>query len=157
MASGQRSPLSTLFDAMLMHNKKRLDALLREERVGQSGDDRDRVPATRRSSDARGAPLEVAHSAAAQYLNERFANRWHYEIAERHRVGDEAIVMCKLFLEDHGVVKTQFGRARIAADSLAGRSGAVRFRLELSLPERNEEDAYRRATENALANCVKLL
>jgi hypothetical protein len=157
MASGQRSPPSTLFDAMLAHNKERLDALLREDRLGQSGDDRDRVAARRQSSAARGAPLDVAHSAAAQYLNERFANRWHYEIAERHRVGDEAIVMGKLFLEDEGVVKTQFGRAKIAAGSLAGRSGTVRFRLELSAPERNEDDAYRRAAENALANCVKLL
>jgi hypothetical protein len=157
MASGQRSPLSTLFDAMLVHNKERLDALLREDRSGQSGEDRDRLAARRWSSAARGAPLDVAHSAAAQYLNERFANRWHYEIAERHRVGDEAIVIGKLFLEDQGVVKTQFGRAKIAAGSLAGRSGTVRFRLELSAPERNEDDAYRRAAENALANCVKLL
>jgi hypothetical protein len=157
MASGQRSPLSTLFDAMLVHNKERLDALLREDRSGQSGEDRDRLAARRWSSAARGAPLDVAHSAAAQYLNERFANRWHYEIAERHRVGDEAIVIGKLFLEDQGVVKTQFGRAKIAAGSLAGRSGTVRFRLELSAPEQNEDDAYRRAAENALANCVKLL
>jgi hypothetical protein len=157
MASGQRSPPSTLFDAMLVHNKERLDALLREDRFGQSGDDRNRVAARRQSSAAGGAPLDVAHSAAAQYLNERFANRWHYEIAERRRVGDEAIVMGKLVLEDQGVVKTQFGRAKIAASALAGRSGTVRFRLELGAPERNEADAYRRAAENALANCVKLL
>lgn len=157
MASGQRAPLSTLFDAMLVHNKERLDALLPEGRRGQSGDDRDRAAATHRSSATRGPPLDITHSAAAQYLNERFANRWHYEIAERRRVGDEAIVMGKLFLEDQGVVKTQFGHAKIAAESLAGRSGAVRFRLELSPPEQNEDDAYRRAAENALANCVKLL
>ena len=151
MASGQRAPLSTLFDAMLVRNKERLDALLREGRRRQSGDDRDRAAATR------GAPLDVTPSAAALYLNERFADRWHYEIAERHRVGDEAIVMGKLFLTDHGVVKTQFGRATIAAASVAGRSGTVRFRLALSAAERNEEDAYRRAAENALTNCVKLL
>jgi hypothetical protein len=157
MASERRSQLSALFDAMLVHNKERLDALLREDRFGQSGDDRHRVAATRRSSAARGAPLDVAGSAAAQYLNERFANRWHYEIAERHRLGDEAIVMCRLVLEDPRVVKTQFGRAKVAADSLAGRSGTVQFRLELSGAERNEEDAYRRAAESALANCVKLL
>lgn len=154
MASGRRSPLSTLFDAMLVDNKERLNALLREDRFGQSGEDRNRV-AARRPTNA--APFDVANSAAAQYLNERYANRWRYEIAERHRVGDEAIVMGKLFLEDQGVVKTQFGRAKIAAGSLAGRSGTVRFRLELSVPERNEDDAYRRAAENALANCVKLL
>jgi hypothetical protein len=155
MASGQRSQLSTLFDAMLMHNKERLEALLREEHFGQSGD-RGRLAPTRRSSVARGAPSDLG-SPAAQYLNERFANRWHYEIVERQRVGDEVVVMCKLFLEDHGVVKTQFGRAKVAAGSVAGRSGAVRFRLELSAAERTEEDAYQRAAENALANCVKLL
>jgi hypothetical protein len=157
MASGPRSRLSATFDAMLVRNKERLEALLHEDRSGRRGDDRDRVAGTPRSEVARGAPLEVANSAAAQYLNERFANRWHYEIAERHRVGDEAIVMCKLFLEDQKVVKTQFGRAKIAADSLAGRSGMVQFRIELSARERNEDDAYRRAAENALANCVKLL
>ena len=157
MASGQRSQLSTLFDAMLVHNKQRLDALLRDNRFGQSGDDGERAAATHGSSAARDAALDVANSAAARYLNERFANRWHYEIAERHRVGDEAIVMCKLFLKDHRVVKTQFGRATIAAGSIAGRCGIVRFRLELSAAERHEDDAYRRAAENALTNCVKLL
>jgi hypothetical protein len=152
MASGQRSQLSSVFDAMLMHNKERLDALLREERSRQTGD-RDRLASTRagRTTPAPGS------SAAAQYLNERFANRWHYEIVERQRVGDEVVVMCKLFLEDHGVVKTQFGRARVAAGSVAGRSGALRFRLELGAAEQSEEDAYRRAAENALANCAKLL
>ena len=150
MASGQRSQLSTIFDGMLMHNKERLEALLREERSGASGD---RLARTRagRATPAPGS------SAAAQYLNERFANRWHYEIVERQRVGDEVVVMCKLFLEDHGVVKTQFGRATVAAGSIAGRSGAVRFRLEPGTGERSEEDAYRRAAENALGNCVKLL
>jgi hypothetical protein len=157
MASGQRSRLSTLFDATLVHNKERLDALLRDDRFGQSGDDGERTAARYGSSEARDATLDVASSAAARHLNERFANRWHYEIAERHRVGDEAIVMGKLFLTDHGVVKTQFGRATIAAASVAGRSGTVRFRLALSAAERNEEDAYRRAAENALTNCVKLL
>jgi len=152
MASGQRSQLSTIFDGMLMHNKERLEALLREERSGASGD-RDR-PAPTRAGRATPAP---GSSAAAQYLNERFANRWHYEIVERQRVGDEVVVMCKLFLEDHGVVKTQFGRATVAAGSIAGRSGAVRFRLEPGTGERSEEDAYRRAAENALGNCVKLL
>jgi len=157
MASGQRSPLSTLFDAMLVHNKERLDALLRDDRSGQRGDDGARAAATHGSGAAPDAALDVANSATARYLNERFANRWHYEIAERHRVGDEAIVMCKLFVKDHGGVKTQFGRAPIAAASVAGRSGTVRFRLALSAAERNEEDAYRRAAENALTNCVKLL
>jgi len=155
MASGQRSQLSTLFDAMLVHNKERLDALLRDDRSGQRRGDGERAAATHGS--ARDAALDVASSAAARYLNERFANRWHYEIAERYRVGDEAIVMCKLFLKDHGVVKTQFGRAPIAAGWVAGRSGSVHFRLALSAAERNEEDAYRRAAENALTNCVKLL
>ena len=152
MASGQRSQLSTVFDAMLMHNKERLEALLGEEASDQSGE-RDRLAPTRagRATPAPGS------SAAAQDLNARFANRWHYEIVERQRVGDEVVVMCKLFLEDHGVVKTQFGRATVAASSVAGRSGAVRFRLELGVAERSEEDAYHRAAENALANCVKLL
>ena len=155
MASGQRSPLSTVFDAMLMHNKERLEALLHDERSGQSGD-RDRLTPTRRTSAGRAAP-DPGSSASAQVLNKRFANRWHYEIVERQRVGDEVVVMCKLFLEDHGVVKTQFGRATVAAGSIAGRSGALPFRLELGAAERSEEDAYRRAAENALANCVKLL
>jgi hypothetical protein len=156
MASGQRSQLSTLFDAMLMHNKERLEALLRGERSSQSSDG-ERLGPTRRSAAAGRATPDPGSSAAAQYLNERFANRWHYEIVERQRVGDEIVVLCKLFLEDHGVVKTQFGRAKVAAGSVAGRSVAVRFRLELGAAERSEEDAYRRAAENALANCVKLL
>ena len=157
MASGPRSQLSTLFEAMLAHNKERLDALLRGGRSAQRGDDADRAVATHGPSNARDAALDVASSAAARYLNERFANRWHYEIAEHRRVGDEAIVLCKLFLKDHGVVKTQFGRATIAAGSVAGRSGTVRFKLELSAAGRNEEEAYRHAAENALTNCVKLL
>jgi hypothetical protein len=155
MASGQRSQLSTVFDAMLMHNKERLEALLGKERSGQSGD-RDRLVPARRTSADRATP-DPGSSAAAQYLNERFANRWHYEIVERQRIGDEVVVMCKLLLEDHGIVKTQFGRATVAAGSVAGRTGALRFRLELGAAERSEEDAYRRAAENALTNCVKLL
>ena len=155
MASGQRSQLSTLFDAMLMHNKERLEALLREERSSQSSDG-ERLAPTRRSS-AAGRATPDPGSSAVQYLNERFANQWHYEIVERQRLGDETVVLCKLFLEDRGVVKTQFGRATVATGSVAGRSGAVRFRLELGAAERSEEDAYRRAAENALANCVKLL
>jgi len=153
MASGQKAQPSSVFDAMLLRNRERLDALLRADRSQSRGDDGGGLTAAR---GANNELLDVRSSAAAQYLNARFANRWQFEIVETHRADDEAIVMCKLFVEEHGT-KTQFGRATIAAGSLAGRTGTIGFRLELGDVAPAEQDAYRRAAENALANCVKLL
>jgi hypothetical protein len=153
MANGQKAQPSAVFDAMLLRNRERFDALLRDDRSQPRGDDAGRPTAARGANDVL---LDVRSSAAARYLNERFANRWHFDVVETHRAGDEAIVMCKLFVEEHGT-KTQFGRATIAAGCLAGRTGTIGFRLELADTESVEQDAYRRAAENALANCVKLL
>jgi hypothetical protein len=153
MASGQKSPLSSIFDGMLAHNRERLDALLREERGG----------GLRRSSAALlpratlWPSFDASGSEAARYLRDRFADRWHYEIAARHRDGAEAVVLGRLVVDDLGTVKTQFGRAAIAAGPVAGRSGTVRFNLGSGSTQAEEEDAYRRAAEDALARCVKLL
>ena len=110
------------------------------------------------------APLAAAPSArldpdspVARRLNERFGNDWRYEIAEQQRDGDEAIVLCKLILGKEGAVRTQFGRAKISQGPVVGASGDVRFKLGVAGAEQDERDAFRRAAEAALMNCVDLI
>ena len=96
-------------------------------------------------------------SAAARWLNEHFGTNWRYEIGTQKREGDEAIVLGKLtFGRDHAI-RTQFGRARIAGDALAAASGGVRFKLGGTGSEHDEREAFRRAAEAALSNCIDLI
>jgi hypothetical protein len=163
MASTPRPELSAIFDDMLVQNRKRFDDLYRGGRAhpGESvagaksaaGGARDTVSLGATPS----ALLDPASSLAVRRLNERFGNDWRYEIASRQRDGDEAIVLCKLIFGKEGAVRTQFGRAKFSRGPVTGTSGGVRFRLDAGNAEQDERDAFRRATEAALINCIDLV
>ncbi len=152
MATKSGGGPASVFDDMLARNRERLDALHPAGRTHSS----EASPPAAGPARAAVAASEVAGSEAARRLNERFGDRWRHEIVEQHRDGDEAIVLCKLTLPDQGIVKTQFGRARIAG-AVAGHSAGLRFTLGPSSAAQDEAEAYRRAAAAALAKCVELL
>ncbi len=164
MANTQRPELSSVFDDMLAQNKKRFDDLYRGGRsyAGGSGGE-GKGPTGRQAmavpSPAAAAAAQLLHpdSSAARRLNGRFGNDWRYEIAERQRDGDEAIVLCKLIFGKEAAIRTQFGRAKISKGPTAGASGGVRFKVGTSSAEEDEGEAFRRATEAALLNCIDLI
>jgi|SRR5579872_2872902 len=163
MANEPPTRLSSVFDGMLTQSKKQFEALYRrpQDSVGSFGrtpaaifGEEKFVPAVARSASS----SDVADdSPAARRLRERFGNDWHYEIKERHRDGDEAIVLGKLTFGNGGAVRTQFGRAQIPGGAVAGASSGVQFRIGEGSGARDEQDAFRRAAEAALANCLDLI
>jgi hypothetical protein len=162
MASTSRTGLSSVFDEMVANNKKRFDDLFAGERprAGASPAASQAVAAGLRGSSTHRAaspPLDPASSPAVRHLNERFGNDWRYEIADRQRDGDEAIVLCKLTFGKDACVRTQFGRAQVSQGQVVGTSGGVQFRSGALGAERDEADAFRRATEVALMNCIDLI
>jgi len=163
MANQPQANLSSVFDGMLTQNKKTLDDLYRGSRggVGELGNTAAAIFGGDKITSAVPRPPSLADleadSAAARRLRDRFGNDWYYEIKERHRDGDEAIVLCKLTFGKGGAVRTQFGRAKIASAAVAGASGGVQFRIGDAGGARDEQDAFRRAAETALANCVELI
>jgi hypothetical protein len=163
MANTPRPELSSVFDDMLLQSKKRFDDLYRGGRslAGEASAAAKETVAgswsTVSSPAARpGAALE-ADSAAARRLTARFGDDWRCEIVEQRHVGDEAIVLCKLIFGKDGAVRTQFGRASMSEGPLAGASGGVRFKVAAAGAGRDEGDAFRRATEAALMNCIDLI
>jgi hypothetical protein len=162
MANTQRPELSSIFDDMLAQNKRRFDDLYRGGRPSAGGSAATKGPIGRQAT-AAPSPASAASaqsdpdSPAARRLNERFGNDWRYEIAERQRDGDEAIVLCKLILGKEGAIRTQFGRAKISEGPVAGAIGGVRFKVGIASAEQDERDAFRRATETALMNCIDLI
>jgi len=161
MANTQRPELSSVFDDLLVQNKKRFDDLYRGGRPhagefaagAKTSASPERTPSR---SAAASAGLEP-DSAAARRLSERFGNDWRYEIVEQQRDGDEAIVLCKLIFGKDGAVRTQFGRASLSDGPVSGASGGVRFKIGVADARQDEREAYRRATEAALMNCVDLI
>jgi hypothetical protein len=161
MAETQRVPMSSPFDDMLAKNKKRFDELYGGSRpVGPASG-----PAASTSRPSRTAPPSAhpairldAESSVVRLLNERYGKDWRYEVLEQQRDGDEAIVLCKLVFGRQGAVRTQFGRATVGrGGSVAGASGSVRFKLDVSGTDPGEDAAFRRAAEAALNNCVELI
>jgi hypothetical protein len=162
-AKSPRPQLSSAFDDILTQSRERFDDLYRSgfARDGSSSAET-RPPTARSVSPARGptsvGPAKVdLDSAAARWLNENFGAQWRYEIATQKREGDEAIVLGKLTFGRDNAVRTQFGRARIAGDVLAATSAGVRFKLGSGGSPQDEREAFRRAAEAALANCVDLI
>jgi hypothetical protein len=162
MANSTRAGLSSVFDEMVTNNKRRLDDLYADERP------RFGAPAAGRSSAggvrdacARHATfhplLDPETSRAVRRLNERFGKDWRYEVADRQRDGDEAIVLCRLTFGKEGSVRAQFGRAQLSQGSVAGTSDGVQFRSGGVGAKSDENDAFRRATEAALMNCIDLI
>jgi hypothetical protein len=163
MANTQRPELSSVFDDMLTQNKKRFDDLYRGGRpsaggsaAGPQGPVGSQATAVPSPAAAASAQLDPG-SAAVRRLNERFGNDWRYEIADKQRDGDEAIVLCKLILGKDGAVRTQFGSAKLSKGPVSGASDGVRFRVAIAGAEQDERDAFRCATEAALMNCIDLL
>ena len=163
MANQPQSNLSSVFDGMLTQSKKQLDDLYRGSRGGVGGlaktaaaifGGENDVPAGSRPTPS--ADFEDG-SSAARRLRERFGSDWYYEIKERHRDGDEAIVLGKLTFGKERAIRTQFGRAKIPGAAIAGASSGVRFRIGEGRGPREEQDAFRRAAEAALASCVALI
>jgi hypothetical protein len=163
MADQSHANLSSVFDGMLTQSKKQLDDLYRGSRGGVGGlaktaaaifGGENGVLAASRSTPP--ADFDDGSSAASR-LRERYGSDWHYEIKERHRDGDEAIVLGKLTFGKERAIRTQFGRAKIAGAAVAGASGGVQFRIGEGRGARDEQDAFRRAGEAALASCVALI
>jgi hypothetical protein len=163
MANHPQTKLSSVFDGMLMQSKKQLDNLYRGSHGGVGGlaktaaaifGGEKTVPVESRPTPS--ADFEDG-SSAARRLRERFGSDWRYEIKERHRDGDEAIVLGKLTFGKEGAIRTQFGRAKIPGAAVAGASGGVQFRIGEGGGARDEQDAFRRAAEAALASCVALI
>jgi hypothetical protein len=161
MANTPRPELSSVFDGMLAQTKKRFDDLYgRGQLRSRETAELPRSFATRevreRKPPASSAMLGAV-SPAARRLNERFGSDWRYEIAEQKREGDEAIVLGKLTFGRDNAVRTQFGRAMISGNPVAAASGGVRFKVGGPGTEQDERDAFRRAAEAALTNCVDLI
>lgn len=149
-----------MFDDMLAQSRERFDELYpgRFSRAGGSP-----VPSSARVTTAARAPAgslpsEVdPDSAAARWLNEHFGVNWRYEVAAQRREGDEAIVLGKLIFGRDNAIRTQFGRARITGDAVPATSGGLRFKLGVTGSEQDERNAFRRAAEAALSNCIDLI
>lgn len=161
MANTQRPELSSVFDDMLAQNKKRFDDLYRSGRphAGETvAAAKTPIGRERTSSPTAASSSQLAtDSPAAGRLNERFGDDWRFEIIEQQRDGDEAIVLCKLVFGKDGAVRTQFGRASLSDGPVSGASGGVRFKVGIANAAQDEREAYRRATEAALMNCVDLI
>jgi len=155
--------LSLVFDDMLTKSKRSLDDLYRGglSRAGEPSAQA-RPFAGRTTTTARHAagslPSKVdPDSAAARWLNEHFGGKWRYEISAQKREGDEAIVLGKLTFGRENAIRTQFGRAKISGDAVAASSGGLRFKVGGAGSEQDEREAFRRAAEAALSNCVDLI
>jgi hypothetical protein len=160
MTNTPRPGLSSAFDDMLAQTKKRFDDLYR------GGEPQAAAPVARAKSFAGREAAARKPSAAAELdldsfpvrrLNERFGSDWRYRITERKRDGDEVIVLGKLTFGKDNAVRTQFGRARISGSPVAAASGGVRFKIGGSGTEQDVDQAFRRAAEAALTNCVDLI
>jgi len=163
MANQPQSNLSSVFDGMLTQSKKQLDDLYRGSRggVGELAKTAAAIFGGENAVPAEARPTLSADfedgSSATRRLRERFGSDWHYEIKERHRDGDEAIVLGKLTFGKEGAIRTQFGRAKMPGAAVAGAISGVQFRIGEGGGARDEQDAFRRAAEAALASCVALI
>jgi hypothetical protein len=162
MAETRRPEHSSVFDDMLAQTKKQFDDLYRgPRRAGERAASIEPPTATDRDSRARTAKpsgrLDASSSPAVRLMNERFGNDWRYEISEQRREAGEAIVLCRLTFGKDGAVRTQFGRAALSSGPVTGASDGVRFRSDTGFSGTDERDAFRRAAEAALMNCIKLI
>ena len=163
MASDRRSSwpstsAASSFDEMLERNRRELDGMYGG--TAWTGA-REAAPPPGAASRNRAA----AERPVVQRLNQRFGDKWRYEITERRRDGDEVVVLCRLTLPERNVTKAQFGLARIgragAGAAVRGSAGGVSFTLGAgesgSLAGDSEDAAYERAADDALAKCAAML
>ncbi len=147
---------SSAFDEMLSRNRQRLDQLYRSPRLGMTGDVAAPAPAATLPA-ALPPGFNPELSVTARRLTERFGAAWRFEILSRQRDGDEAIVLGKLTLAKDGMMRMQFGRAKIPGGPVSGSSAGHRFALSGAATAMDEERGFRRATEAALKNCADQL
>jgi hypothetical protein len=160
MATAPRPQLSSVFDDLLAQSKKRFDALYGGPPARAPEASAAPMPPLRAEAlprPAAAATLSAAppagDSRAARQLNERFGGDWRHEIVERRREGDEAIAVCRLVFGKSAATRTQSGRARMPRTSIAGASGGAAFKLGV-VEIADERQAFRRAAEAALQNCI---
>lgn len=183
MGAGRPSGLSSPFDDMLEQNRKRFEELSRGlagAPAPRPGAERDRwrpTPAdagqappirpTPAAAPAAPKPTAIRPTDPIRFLDDRYGKAWRYEVTERRREGDEAVVRCRLVIEDPNVTVTRSGRARIdragAAREVSGSADGVAFRLRTddgspsAAPGDLVDAAFDRAVAHALAKCVETL
>jgi hypothetical protein len=161
-ANSPRPQLSSAFDDMLAQSKQRFDDLYRGGVSRSGSSSAQRKPFLSATATARAAtgslPAKVdPDSASVRWLNDRFGGNWRYEIAAQKREGDEAIVLGKLTFGRESAIRTQFGRAKISGDAVTASSGGLRFKVAGAGSDQDESEAFRRAAEAALSNCIDLI
>lgn len=171
MANEDRQSLSSAFDDMLKQTRRELDGLYDGSVNSPSTSERSTAPsplaAPSPTQPSRAPRPSGGSSDAERFLNDRYGDGWRQDILERTRDGDEVVVLCKLTIDDQGIAKTQFGRARIlgakSSSTVAGTVGGISFGLggagngNRARDETAESAAYRTAAEDALTKCVAML
>ena len=66
-------------------------------------------------------------------------------------------MLCRLTFGKDNAVRTQFGRAKISGSPVVAASEGVRFKVGGPGSEQDVRDAFRRAAEAALMNCIDLI
>ncbi len=176
--SGQRpTGLATAFDEMLERNRQELKKLFdaRPSPAPRRGGQRHqpqfpagaRTAARPRAEAAAGGRAGGLHSGsdAARRLDRRYGDGWRFEVVERRREGDEAVVVGKLHVRERNLAQFQTGRARVHHHGEAGEArgtvDGVPFAARLDDPDQTpvganaEEAAFRRATEEAAARFTR--
>ncbi len=151
MTAGRPSEFTSPFDDMLDQSRRQFDDLYGGP-VAKSPPS----PAPEAKSEHNGVAPQTT-----RFLDDRYGDRWRYEVVERRREGDEVIVLCRLTVAEGGPSRTQFGRAQVGAEAsgLSGSAGGVAFTLGTgaAAPGDPEQAAYQRALAAALAKCAELL
>ena len=150
MSAGTEYEFSSSFDAMLDHDRKRLDQLYRGP-----------PDSVETSAPPRPAKTRRAPSDPQSILDDRFAGRWRHEIVERRHAGDHMAVRCRLTVAGEGIDVTRAGRAPIEQTSVRPEIVATADGIPFSFRSEDVagddgavEDATRRAITDALAKCV---
>ena len=158
MAMPPRSEFSSVFDDMLTRSKDSFAELYRRGGMPGIATLATTTPAVASRLHSGLSAIEIdPGSEPARRLNERFGRDWRYEITEQRRDGDEAIVLCKLTFGKEPAVRAQFGRAKIGQNAVVGTGDGVRFSLEAGGGAQDEREAFQRAAEAALMNCLELI
>ena len=173
MATSDKSGMTSAFDEMLERNQRELDALYsgpistsRSPTIADASSRMTPPPATPPVSASRQVPgADERSSATVRNLTERYGDKWHYDVVDRRREGDEIIVLCKLSIEDDQISKAHFGSASIGAagTKTAASAGGTSFSFGAAGESREtsmgdpEDLAYKRAVDAALAKCASLL
>jgi hypothetical protein len=158
MATPPRPELSSVFDDMLTKSKDSFAELYRRGGMPGVGSMATMTPAVAARLHSGLPAIEIDPGCEpARRLNERFGGDWRCEITEQRRAGDEAIVLCKLTFGKEAAVRAQFGRAKIGQNPVIGTGDGVRFSLDAGGGAQDEHEAFQRAAQAALMNCLELI